>query len=356
MSDISEGPACPLPLPHQDTIILGHGSGGKLTHDLVKSVFAKWFTNPILDEGDDAARITLGPNDGYIVTSTDAHVVNPLFFPGGDIGRLAVCGTVNDVAMLGATPRYLTAAFIIEEGLPVSILEEVAHSMNIAASEAGVLIVAGDTKVVEKGKVDRLFISTTGIGIIPAARKQAISGNNALPGDVVILSGSIGDHGIAVLSARNDLNFEVAIRSDVAPLNHMIAQLIEAAPSTRVLRDPTRGGLATSLNEIATQSRISIRLFEDNIPVRDEVRAACEMLGFEPVYLANEGKVIIIVPESEATAALEAVRKHPYGQSAAVIGKVTASEKDQYRVILETAYGTSRILPVLAGEILPRIC
>lgn len=354
-ADLSHGPVCPVPLSHREIIILGHGSGGKLTHDLIRLVFNRWLSNPFLNQGDDAARMDSTLLDGTPVISTDAHVVKPIFFPGGDIGKLAVCGTVNDVAMLGAVPKYLTASFILEEGLSISELDQVVQSMAKAALEADVLIVAGDTKVVEKGKADRIYISTTGFGVIPPGL-GFISGANAQPGDSVILSGTLGDHGIAVLSARNELSFEVNLESDVAPLNKMIQQVLSAAPHTHVLRDPTRGGLATSLNEIAEQSKVNIHIHESSIAVKPAVRAACEMLGFDPVYLANEGKVIAIVPQIEAAVALQAMRNHPYGREAVIIGEVSAKDSTLPYVVLHTPYGSSRILPMLAGEILPRIC
>jgi len=353
VTHIPEGPVCPIPLSHNDTIILGHGSGGKLTHDLIKSVFQKHFSNPFLDQGDDAARMDSSLLQGTPVISTDAHVVNPLFFPGGDIGRLAVCGTVNDVSMLGAVPKYLTASFILEEGLSIIDLDKVVHSMAVAAMEAGVFIVAGDTKVVEKGKADKLYISTAGFGLIPMNR-GVISGSNARLGDKVILSGSLGDHGIAVLSARNELSFETSINSDVAPLNSLVEQMLKKAPHTHVLRDPTRGGLATTLNEIARQSQVSILINESMIPVKQAVKAVCEMLGFDPLYLANEGKFIAIVPPDEAEFALAAIQNHPYGKDAVIIGSVEGM--DPGSVIMITPYGSSRILTMLAGEILPRIC
>jgi hydrogenase expression/formation protein HypE len=352
-SNISEGPVCPLPLPHKDTIIMGHGSGGKLTHDLIRSIFHAHFSNPFLDQGDDAARMDSSLLQGTPVISTDAHVVKPLFFPGGDIGRLAVCGTVNDISMLGAIPKYLTASFILEEGLSINALERVVRSMAEAAQEAGVDIVAGDTKVVEKGKADGLYISTAGFGIVPLDRGN-ISGSNAQPGDAVILSGTLGDHGIAVLSARNEITFEVDIQSDVSPLNSLVEQLLKAAPHTHVLRDPTRGGLATTLNEIASQSQISIWLDGTRIPMKPAVKAACEMLGFDPLYLANEGKLIAFVPVNESEKALSAMSAHPYGKNAVIIGTVKSS--DPGSVILQTPYGSSRIISMLAGEILPRIC
>jgi len=350
-----EGSICPMPLSHQDQIVIGHGSGGRMTQDLVRKVFMPRLASEPLEAGNDSARIQLPAQaalQGHLAVSTDAHIVTPLFFPGGDIGRLAVCGTVNDVAMLGALPLYLTAGFILEEGLPMNVLAAVLDSMQAAAAEAGIQIAAGDTKVVEKGKADGLFITTAGVGWVPAGRQ--IGGEQARPGDIVLISGTIGDHGIAVLSARGELGFETEIQSDVAPLNHLIQAVLEAAPNTHVLRDPTRGGLATTLNEIAQQSRVAIMLEENTVPVRQPVRAACEMLGFDPLYIANEGKVVVIVPPDEVEAALKAMRRNPYGESAAKIGIV--QEAPSQRVLLRTAIGTTRILDVLSGELLPRIC
>jgi len=284
--------------------------------------------------------------------STDAHVVMPLFFPGGDIGKLAVCGTVNDVAMLGAKPLYLTAGFILEEGLPMSTLQQVIASMQAAAQEAGVQIVAGDTKVVQKGKADGLYITTAGVGLIPNGTN--ISGAQAKPGDAIILSGSLGDHGIAVLGARGELGFESTIQSDVAPLNHLIKIMMDASQNIHVLRDPTRGGLATTLNEIATQSNMGISLDEKTIPVHPEVASACEMLGFDPLYIANEGKLVAFVAREDADAVLQAMKSTRYGEDAVIIGEVTAEPKG--RVLLKTAIGSTRVVDMLAGEMLPRIC
>lgn len=350
-----EGAVCPVPLKHNEQIVMGHGSGGRMTHDLVRTVFAACFANEALLAGNDAARLGLPAEaalQGHLSFSTDSHIVSPLFFPGGDIGRLAVCGTVNDVSMLGAEPLYLTAGFILEEGLQMEILARVVASMQAAAAEAGVQIVAGDTKVVERGKADGLFINTAGVGWLPAGRQ--IGGEMAQPGDVVLVSGSLGDHGIAVLAARGELGFETGVRSDVAPLNGLVKSLLSAAPHTHVLRDPTRGGLATTLNEIAGQSRVAILLDEKAIPVQPAVQAACEMLGFDPLYIANEGKLIAILPEPEAEAALAAMRQNPYGAAAVRIGTVQASPAG--RVLLRTLIGGTRILDVLAGEMLPRIC
>ncbi len=347
-----QGPVCPIPHQHTETVVIGHGSGGQMTQDLIRHNFYSRIGNAFLAEGNDAARLLLEGIEDQIAVSTDSHVVSPIFYPGGDIGRLSVCGTVNDVAMLGAKPAFLTAGFILEEGFSIDSLNKVIDSMAEACIEAGVKIVAGDTKVVEKGKADGIFINTAGFGLIPGGRK--IGGQFARPGDAVLISGSLGDHGIAVLQARGDLGFESGIKSDVAPLNHMISFLLEKIPDVHVLRDPTRGGLATSLKEIACQSQVSIRVNEQAIPIKPDVRTACEMLGFDPLYLANEGKVIIILPHEKAEDALEIIRKSPYGAKAMRIGEVFG--EDPGMVLLETAFGTTRILDMLSGEILPRIC
>jgi hydrogenase expression/formation protein HypE len=348
---IEEGSVCPVPLPHSERIVMGHGSGGKMSHDLVARLFVPYFDNPVLRQGDDAGAVRLETGQRLAI-STDSHVVKPLFFPGGDIGRLAICGTVNDVAMLGAAPAYLTAGFILEEGLEMDVLERVAASMQAAAQEAGVSIIAGDTKVVERGKADGLYINTTGIGVIPTGRE--ISGAQARPGDVVILSGPIGDHGMAVLAARGELGFEVAVESDVAPLNHLVAAMLDTTPALHVLRDPTRGGLATTLNEIAMQSGVSIMLEEATIPVRPQVAAICEVLGFDPLYVANEGKLVAILPEQEAGRVLEVMRRTRYGEQAVRIGQVQAESPG--RVLMKTRLGSTRVVDRLAGEMLPRIC
>jgi len=350
-----EGLVCPIPLNHKKFIVIGHGSGGRMTHDLIRDIFQSSFGNPILNSFNDFAGVILPDQakmKGRLCISTDAHIVNPIIFPGGDIGRLAISGTVNDISMSGGIPLYVTASFIIEEGLSFDVLRTIATSMNTAALEAKVQIVAGDTKVVEKGKADKLFISTTGIGWIPEGRQ--IGGEMAQEGDVVIISGTIGDHGIAVLAARGELKFSTTIQSDVAPLNQLIQNILETAPHVHVLRDPTRGGLATSLNEIALQSQVSILLEEDAIPVNPEVRAACEMLGFDPLYVANEGKVIIILPANEADAALKTLHHHPLGKNAEKIGVV--KKEPTKRVLLKTLIGGTRIVDMLAGEMLPRIC
>jgi hydrogenase expression/formation protein HypE len=353
--NFSDGPLCPLPLAHNEQIVIGHGSGGKMTHDLIRRLFAPYLNSPALSQGNDFAGLELPAQaklHGRLAVCTDSHIVTPLFFPGGDIGRLAVCGTVNDLSMSGGLPLYLTVGFILEEGLAMETLQAVVQSMGAAAAEAGVMIVAGDTKVVEKGKADGLFINTAGVGWIPEDRQ--VGGALAQPGDVVLLSGTVGDHGVAVLAARGELGFETGVQSDAAPLNGLIEAVLKAAPRTHVLRDPTRGGLATTLNEIARQSQVNILIQETAIPILPAVRAVCEMLGFDPLYVANEGKVIVIVPADEADAALSAMRKHPYGQNAARIGVVEAAPAG--RVLLKTPIGGTRILDMLAGEMLPRIC
>lgn len=347
-----QGLFCPLPHTNTKTVVIGHGSGGSMTHDLIRNIFQSRVNNAILAEGNDAARLPLMEPGAQIAVSTDTHVVSPLFFPGGDIGRLAVAGTVNDVAMLGARPTYLTAGFILEEGFPMDDLVRIVDSMAETCREAGVQIVAGDTKVVEKGKADGVYINTSGFGLIPAGRQ--IGGQFAQPGDAVLISGTLGEHSIAVLQARGELGFESGIKSDVAPLNHMIAHLLEAVPDVHVLRDPTRGGLGTSLNEIACQSEVSIHLEEDLIPIKPEVRIACEMLGFDPLYLANEGKVIVILPETQVDNALASLNKSPYGGQAARIG--TVAQNDPGQVLLHTSFGSTRMVTMLTGEILPRIC
>ena len=346
-----EGAVCPVPVHPGDTIVLGHGSGGRLMRGLIEGLFLPELDNPVLRAGNDAGRVAVR-DDFLLAISTDSHVVWPLFFPGGDIGRLAVCGTVNDVAMLGAEPLYLTASFILEEGLDTGVLHRVVQSMKAAAGEAGVEIIAGDTKVVEKGKADGLYITTAGVGrIYPGVD---IGGHRAQPGDVMLLSGPIGDHGIAVLGARGELGFEAKLESDVAPLNHLVRAMLEASPGVHVLRDPTRGGVATALNEIARASGVGIVLEERAIPVRPAVQAACEMLGFDPLFVANEGKLLAAVAPEHAEATLEAMRAQPYGGNAVIIGEVTAEPLG--RVLMKTVIGSHRVVDELSGELLPRIC
>src|ERR1051325_6543 len=351
-----EGYTCPVPIRPTDTVILGHGSGGTLSRDLLNRLFLPELGKAAPRDLDDSAVITV---DGqrYAVT-TDSHGVSPLFFPGGDIGRLAICGTVNDLAMVGAMPVALTCGFVLEEGLSFELLQRVVASMKAAAQEAGIFIAAGDTKVVQKGSADQLFINTSGMGKIPVGVN--ISGANAKEGDVVIISGTIGDHGIAVLSAREGLGFETTLESDVAPLNHLIQAMLGAG-EIHVLRDPTRGGLATSLVEISEQSNVTIELNEPALPYKPAVKAACEMLGFDPLYVANEGKLVAFVKENDAQNVLNVMKKTKYGESAAVIGKVVASGKSPAKqsrgqVRLKTAIGGTRLVDMLPGEMLPRIC
>lgn len=329
---------------------LNHGAGGRASAQLVEELFLPAFEDAALAAGDDGA--CLPAPGGRLVVATDVHVVSPLFFPGGDIGSLAVNGTVNDVAVMGATPLYLTAGFVLEEGFALTDLKRIAESMARAARAAGVRIVAGDTKVVERGKGDGVFIATTGVGVLAPGR--TLGGANARPGDAVLLSGTVGDHGVAILSQRESLAFDAVIQSDSAPLNGLIADMLAAAPDIRALRDPTRGGLATALNEIARQSGVGMQLDEAAIPIAPQVAAACEFLGLDPLYLANEGKVLAICPAQQAQALLAAMRAHPLGAQAAVIGTVT---DDSHRFVqMRTRFGGTRIVDWLSGEPLPRIC
>ncbi len=352
--DLSQGPACPVPLPPDSHVVLGHGSGGRLTADLIARVFRPLLGNSFLAAGEDAAVLPLAElaGAGELALTTDTHVVTPLFFPGGDIGRLAVCGTVNDLAMMGARPRWLTAGFLLEEGLPLADLTAVVASMRDAAREADVLVVAGDTKVVERGALDRLAITTAGVGVIaPGAAARAA---RIVPGDAILVSGFLGDHGIAVLAARGQLAFRTEIRSDVAPLASLVAAMQATGADLHALRDPTRGGLAASLAELAAQSGTGFLVAETALPVRPEVASACEMLGFDPLHVANEGKLVAFVPAADADRVLAAMRAHPRGTDAKRIGMVTAEHPG--RVLLETAIGGRRLVDVPAGELLPRIC
>lgn len=336
--------------PSSDRILLAHGSGGELSHELVTSIFARTFDNPVLHPLDDSAVISVA--GARWAFTTDSYVVTPIFFPGGDIGKLAVCGTVNDLSMSGARPLYLSSGFIIEEGFSVSDLKKIVGSMQKTASEAGVQIATGDTKVVNRGGADGIFINTAGIGLIPPG--IMISGSNARSGDQVLLSGPIGDHGVAILSARERLQFSTALESDCAPLNGLVAKMIAVSPEIRCLRDPTRGGLASTLNELARQSGVGIWVEESRIPVREEVRGACELLGFEPWNLANEGKLAAIVSAEAAEAVLNAMRAHPLGRDAVRIGEVR--KEPPGKVLLRTSIGSTRILDMMVGEPLPRIC
>ena len=332
-----------------DCLLLDAGSGGRASQRLIAQCFMRHFSNPLLERMDDAALLT--DISGPLAMSTDSYTVTPLFFAGGSIGSLAVHGTVNDVAMLGARPRYLSCGFILEEGLPLETLERVVADMGAAAREAGVSIVTGDTKVVPRGACDKVFINTTGIGQVFAS--PVPSGHNARPGDAVLVSGAMGDHGLTVMGSREGLSFLTDVASDSAPLNHMIEDIINTVGEVHVLRDPTRGGLATTLNEIAEQSQVSIVLDETSVPVHEAVRNGCSFLGMDPLYLANEGKCICIVPEAHAEAALEAMRRSPFGKEAARIGTVNEGKA---QVALQTRIGGRRLLGMLEGAQLPRIC
>jgi hydrogenase expression/formation protein HypE len=331
-------------------ILLDYGSGGKASQRLISELFLKYLGNEKLNRLDDAAFLS-GMN-GPLAMSTDSYTVDPLFFPGGDIGSLAVHGTVNDVAMLGARPMFLSCAFIIEEGLEMDLLEKIVASMGEAAKKSSVEIVTGDTKVVPKGAVDKIFINTTGIGQIVA--NPAPSGHRARPGDVIIVSGTMGDHGLTILSHRQGIAFDSNVQSDSAPLNHLILKLVQEIPEIHVLRDPTRGGLATTLNEIAQQSQVECFIFEDKIPIREEVKGGCSFLGLDPLYLANEGKLICILPENQAEKALKIMRSDPLAKECALIGQVKAERPG--KVVLQTPLGGHRLLDMLEGEQLPRIC
>jgi len=342
--------SCPVPLPARDRVLLGHGSGGKLTAELVRDIFLPAFQNPALSRLDDQAVVNI--NGSRIAVTTDSFVVKPLFFPGGDIGSLAVHGTVNDLAMGGAQPLFLSAAFIIEEGLPMDVLRRVVSSLKQAADDCGVQVVTGDTKVVEKGSGDGMFINTTGIGLVPEGVEM--SANCARPGDKVLLSGPIGDHGIAILAQRKGLEFESTVKSDSAALHTLVEEMLKTTRAIRCMRDPTRGGLSSALNEIAAQSQVGIEIEERAILVREEVKGACEMLGLDPLYVANEGKLVAIVESGAAEETLAAMQNHPFGRLARNIGTVT--ENNAGLVTMRTLLGTTRIVDMLAGDQLPRIC
>ncbi|HEY6446041.1 MAG TPA: hydrogenase expression/formation protein HypE [Acidobacteriaceae bacterium] len=353
--------ACPLPIFDHPQIVLGHGSGGKLSAELIDKVFVSRFRNPTLDRMDDQAVLEIG--GARLAFTTDSFVVTPIFFPGGDIGTLAINGTVNDLAVGGAKPLYLAAAFILEEGLPANELARVVDSMALAAQNAGVQLVTGDTKVVNRGKGDKVFITTTGIGLVD--RPTQLSADRARPGDKILLSGYIGDHGITILSQREGLEFESALASDCAALHDLVRVMLDAAeaaggdrnqglPGIRVMRDPTRGGVATVLNEIAVRSHVGMVMRENQIPVRDAVRGACEMLGLDPLYVANEGKLVAIVAPEIADRVLAAMKSHPLGADACLLGEVV--EQPAGMVLMKTSVGGTRVVDVLFGEQLPRIC
>jgi hydrogenase expression/formation protein HypE len=347
---------CPLPIFNHPQIVLGHGSGGKLSAELIEKVFISRFANPTLERMNDSALLEIG--GARLAFTTDSFVVTPIFFPGGDIGSLAVNGTVNDLAMAGAKPLYLSAAFILEEGLLAADLMRVVDSMQAAASRAGVQLVTGDTKVVNRGKGDQVFITTTGIGQVPA--DVQLSADRAKPGDRILLSGYIGDHGITILSQRENLEFEGDLRSDCAALNSLVDVMMDEARAAgdpaaiRVLRDPTRGGVASTLNEIASRAGVGMMLQEEEIPVRETVRGACEMLGLDPLYVANEGKLLAVVSEEMAPGILQRMQSHPLGRESRMIGRVT--EGPQNMVLMKTSIGGTRVVDTLFGEQLPRIC
>jgi hydrogenase expression/formation protein HypE len=341
---------CPVPLPAKDRVLLGHGSGGKLSAELLRDVFLPLFRSPVLNRLDDQAIVEVA--GARLAFTTDSFVVKPLFFRGGDIGSLAVHGTINDLVMGGAEPLFLSAAFILEEGLDMALLRRAAESMARAADAAGVEIVTGDTKVVEKGSGDGLFINTTGIGLVPDGRN--LSAANARPGDKVLVSGTLGDHGIAILSEREGIGFDTPVESDSVALHTLVRAMLAVSNQIRCLRDPTRGGLASTANEIAARAGVGLALEETAIPIREEVRSACELLGLDPLYVANEGKLVAVVAPQDSGAVLAAMRRHALGSQAAIIGTVTESHTGL--VTMKTAFGTSRIVDMLPGDQLPRIC
>ena len=363
--------SCPAPFADHDRVLLGHGSGGRMSADLLRRVFLAAFDSEVLAALEDQATIRLpaptplappyqGGDGGVgsagkgsrLAFTTDAFVVRPLFFPGGDIGKLAVCGTINDLAVGGATPRFLSAAFILEEGLPLADLERIVASMRAACAEAGVAVVTGDTKVVDRGKGDGVFITTSGIGVVPD--DISLSVRNPQPGDCILLSGTIGDHGIAVMSVREGLEFETALESDCACLADLTRRMLEACPRIRWMRDPTRGGLSSALNELAVAAHVGVKIDEAALPIRPEVRAGCEMLGLDPMYVASEGKLIAAVPATAAERLLQTMRGHPLGTNAALIGEAVAEHPGM--VTMKTLVGGERLVIMLSGEQLPRIC
>ena len=348
--NIPNGMSCPIPLTNYNKVLLAHGGGGNLSHQLIQKMFFSQFSNSFLNEEHDGAVIPV--QEGRIAFSTDSYVVHPVFFPGGNIGELAVNGTVNDLSMCGAKPLFISAGFIIEEGLPMEDLWQIVLSMKHAAETAGVLIVTGDTKVVDKGKGDKIFINTSGIGFINPG--VDISPKNCSVGDVIILNGRIADHGIAIMSAREGLSFETQIKSDTAPLNSLVEVMLNASRNIHVLRDPTRGGLASALNEIAMTSKQSLIIDDNSIPISEEVKGACEILGLDPLYIANEGKLVAFVPEADAANVINVMRSHPLGKDSVIIGKVVTGNSGS--VVMKTSIGTTRIVDMLSGEQLPRIC
>jgi hydrogenase expression/formation protein HypE len=341
---------CPAPKGSYEKVVLGHGAGGRLSHQLMEQIFLPAFKGEVLARLEDQA--TLPPLNGRLAITTDSFVIRPLFFPGGDIGSLSVHGTVNDLAVGGAIAKHLTASFILEEGLPLADLTRIAQSMASACAAAGVQLVAGDTKVVERGKGDGVFITTTGIGVVPDGRELSI--RSAKPGDQVLVSGTLGDHGVAILSVREGLSFETALRSDSAALSSLTAAMLQTCPAIRCMRDLTRGGLSSALHELAAASGVGVELDEAQIPLRAEVKAACELLGLDPLYVANEGKLMAVVPAEHAGALLAAMRAHPLGRDARICGTVTEAHKKS--IHLRSLVGGVRAVPMLQGEQLPRIC
>lgn len=333
-----------------DNILLEHGSGGKISHSLITDIMLPIFNNPILSQLNDGAIFDI--EGKRLAFSTDTYVVDPIFFPGGNIGTLSINGTVNDIAMCGATPLFLSAGLIIEEGFSLADLKTILQEMSIAAEKAGVKVVTGDTKVVPKGAADKIFINTSGIGIIP--KNMDIASHRARPGDKIILSGSIADHGITILTQREGMTFDSSVASDTAPLNHMVKNMLSVCKNIHVLRDPTRGGIGTALNEIAIKSEIGIKIYEEKIPVKNEVAAICELLGFDPVYIANEGKLLAFVPPDHVEKVLDVIRENRFGREACIIGEVV--EDNPRKVFMQTRIGGTRIVDMLTGEQLPRIC
>lgn len=350
MNDTNFELNCPIPINEYDRVLLAHGGGGKLTHRLIGKMFFETFKNPLLDKAHDGAVFEIENNK--LAFTTDSFVIDPIFFPGGNIGELAVNGTINDLVCCGAKPMYLSLAFIIEEGLLMSDLWKIVQSIKLAADKASVDIITGDTKVVEKGKGDKIFINTTGIGSVIDGLD--ITPENCRLGDVIIVNGDIADHGIAIMSSRKGLEFETTIESDTVALNGLFQTIYNVCPDIHLMRDPTRGGLSSTLNEIAKSAQLGIELYEEKIPIKEEVKGACEILGFDPLYIANEGKILFFVPEKHKNTVLSAMRKHPYGKKAASIGKVVEQHKGM--VTLKTTIGSTRIVDMISGEQLPRIC